>query len=101
MECFIIGGEDAVLGFGMVGVEGVAAKRPDDAERAFRAALERKEVGIILMTEHVAELIRPLVDEYVFTAEFPLIVEIPDRHGRIEGKPGLRETVNRAIGITL
>lgn len=101
MEYFIVGDEDAVLGFGMVGVQGLAVKRPEEAERAFRQALARTEIGIILMTEHVAELIRPLVDEYIFTADFPLIVEIPDRRGRIEGKPALRETVNRAIGITL
>ena len=101
MKYHIIGDEDAVLGFGMVGVRGTTVRGPEEAEQAFKSVLEDKEVGIILMTEHVAELIRPLVDEYVFTLEFPLIVEIPDRRGKIEGKPGLRETVNRAIGISL
>lgn len=101
MKYFIIGDEDAVLGFGMVGVRGRTARSPAEAEAAFREALDDHEVGIVIITERIAELIRRLVDDYVFTEEFPLIVEIPDRQGRIVGKAGLRETVNRAIGIRL
>ena len=101
MNYFIIGDEDAVLGFGMVGVQGRTVRNAAEAESAFRTALESREIGIVIITERAAELIRPLVDDYVFTEEFPLIVEIPDRTGRMEGRPGLRETVNRAIGITL
>ena len=101
MKYYIIGDEDATLGFGMVGVQGRTAHSPAEAESAFTGALKDPDVGIIIITERVAELIRPLVDDYIFTEEFPLIVEIPDRSGKIEGRPGLRETVNRAIGITL
>lgn len=101
MKYFMIGDEDAVLGFGMVGVQGRTVHSPNEAESAFRDALGDSDVGIVIITERVAELIRPLVDQYVFTEEFPLIVEVPDRAGRIEGRPGLREMVNRAIGITL
>lgn len=101
MKYYIIGDEDAVLGFGMVGVQGRTANSPPEAESAFRDALKDPDVGIVIITERAAELIRPLVDDYIFTEEFPLIVEIPDRSGKIEGRPGLRETVNRAIGITL
>ena len=31
----------------------------------------------------------------------PLIVEVPDRPGPLEGRPSLREMVNQAIGINL
>jgi V/A-type H+-transporting ATPase subunit F len=101
MKYFIIGDEDAVLGFGLVGVEGRTVRSPQEAQDAFSGALEDKEVGIVLITERVAELIRPQVDRYVFTRNFPLIVEIPDRQGPLAGKPGIREMVNKAIGIKL
>jgi V/A-type H+-transporting ATPase subunit F len=101
MRYYIIGDEDAVLGFGLVGVDGRAAGSPEEAQEAFSAALSDKEVGIVLITERVAELIRPQVDRYVFTQNFPLIVEIPDRTGPLAGKPGIREMVNQAIGIKL
>lgn len=101
MIYYVIGDEDAVLGFGMVGVKGRTARTPAEAESAFRAALENSDVGIVIITERIAELIRPLVDDYLFTEEFPLIVEIPDRTGHVEGRRELREMVNRAIGIAL
>ena len=101
MKYYIIGDEDAVLGFGLVGVEGRAAVSPQEAREALSAALEDKQVGIILITERVAELIRGQVDRYMYTRSFPLIVEIPDRKGPLAGKLGIREMVNQAIGIKL
>ncbi|MHC4353978.1 MAG: V-type ATP synthase subunit F [Planctomycetota bacterium] len=53
------------------------------------------------MTERVADMIRPIVDKYLFTESFPLIVEIPDRSGTKAGRPGIREMVNAAIGLKL
>lgn len=101
MRYYVIGDEDTVLGFGMVGVEGQSVADPEEAERAFHAAIDTNDVGIIIITERIAELIRPLVDRYMFSEQFPLLVEVPDRQGPVEAKPGLRETVNQAIGISL
>jgi V/A-type H+-transporting ATPase subunit F len=101
MRYYIIGDEDAVLGFGLVGVEGKDVQNAGQAQEAFSAALEQSDIGIIIITERVADLIRPQVDRFIFTRNFPLIVEIPDRLGPLEGKPGIREMVNQAIGIKL
>ncbi len=101
MKYSIIGDEDSVLGFGMVGVSGKVADNADDARRAFQTMIEDKETSIIIITERVADMIRPIVDKYLFTVSFPLIVEIPDRNGRHPGRPGIKEMVNTAIGIKL
>lgn len=101
MNYSIIGDEDTVLGFGMVGVTGKVAVDADEAKRAFQMILENKEIGIVIITERVADMIRPIVDKYLFTESFPLIVEIPDRRGKKPGRPGIREMVNAAIGLKL
>jgi len=101
MRYFIIGDEDAVLGFGLVGVAGEVAQSTAQAQEAFSEAMEQSDIGIIIITERVADLIRPKVDQFIFTRNFPLIVEIPDRRGPLAGKPGIREMVNQAIGIKL
>jgi len=101
MRYSIIGDEDAVLGFEMVGVSGRTARNPEEARRAFQAVLEDGQTGIIIITERVADMIRPLVDKFLFTQSFPLIVEVPDRKGRQPGRPGIRELVNAAIGVRL
>jgi V/A-type H+-transporting ATPase subunit F len=101
MKYFIIGDEDAVLGFGMVGVQGRVVQSREEAEKAFNTTLENKDIGIIIITERTAELIRTTVDRYLFTSRFPLILEIPDRTGPLKGRLGIRDMVNAAIGITL
>jgi V/A-type H+-transporting ATPase subunit F len=101
MRYFIIGDEDAVLGFGLVGVAGAVVQNQAQAQESFSTVLEQSDIGIIIITERVADLIRPQVDRFIFTRNFPLIVEIPDRQGPLSGKPGIREMVNRAIGIKL
>lgn len=101
MKYYVIGDEDAVLGFGLAGVRGRRVRTREEASEAFREALEDRETAIILVTERIAELIRPQVDRYVFKEDFPLIVEIPDWEGKLSTRPPLRETVNAAIGIKL
>ena len=101
MKYYIIGDEDTILGFGMVGVQGRAVENQEDAEAAFKNVLEDKEIGIIIITERIAQLIRTTVDRYLFRERFPLIVEIPDRTGPVSGRMGIREMVNAAIGIKL
>jgi V/A-type H+-transporting ATPase subunit F len=101
MKYAIIGDEDTVLGFEMVGVSGKIVHDAEEARRAFEALLADRDVGIVIITERVADMMRATVDKYLFTVSFPLIVEIPDRTGRAPGRPGIREMVNTAIGIRL
>lgn len=101
MKYSIIGDEDSVLGFGIVGVSGKVATNPDEATSAFQAVLEDKETCIIIITERVADMIRPVVQKYLLTESFPLIVEIPDRNGPKPDRPGIKEMVNAAIGIKI
>lgn len=101
MKYFIIGDEDSRVGFGLVGVEGRVASNPDEAAAAFDEALADTGVGVILISEPVADMIRSTVDRFLFTRTFPLILEIPGRRGRNPDRPRLRDLVNEAIGIKL
>jgi len=101
MKYSIIGDEDTVLGFGIVGVSGKVASNPDEAERAFQAILDDRQTGIVIITESAADMIRSLVDRYLLKENLPLVVEIPDRKGTKPGRPGIKELVNAAIGIKL
>jgi len=101
VKYYLLGDEDAVLGFGMVGVAGRAVASAAEAAAAFDEACADSDLGILIITERVAQLIRPRVDRLVYSDDFPLLVEIPDRQGRMAGRPGIRDTVNAAIGIKL
>lgn len=101
MKYAIIGDEDSVLGFGIVGVSGQVATDAEQAMDAFDSMIKDGNISIIIMTEKVANMIRSTVDKYLFTESFPLIVEIPDRHGRDPNGPGIKEMANRSIGIKI
>ncbi|NLT77762.1 MAG: hypothetical protein GXX98_14660 [Planctomycetes bacterium] len=101
MRYSIIGDEDTVLSFAIVGVAGKVARNAEEAQQAFAELLGDKETGIVIVTERVADMMRSTVDRYVFTESFPLIVEIPDRHGSLPDRPGIKEMVNTAIGLKL
>jgi V/A-type H+/Na+-transporting ATPase subunit F len=101
MKYAIIGDEDAIIGFGILGVEGKIAANHEEAQQAFTAILEDKDIGIIIITEQIADMIRPIINKYLLTSNFPLVIEIPDRNGAKEGRPSIKEMVNTAIGIKL
>lgn len=101
MYYYVIGDEDTVLGFGMAGVQGRVVRDRGEAEQALSEALNEDSIGIVIIPERIADLIRPLVDRYTLSAELPLILEIPDRLGPKPDRIGIRERVNAAIGIRL
>ena len=99
MEYYVIGDDDTVLGFSIVGVQGETAHTSEEARNAWQNALENKERGIIIITEDVANMIRETVDHYLFSESFPLVVEIPS-----SGKGftrDLQSLVNQAIGVSI
>ncbi len=99
MEYFVIGDEDTVLGFSLVGVSGIACSSEEDVKAAWNKATEDKEHGVIIITDECAAFIRDTVDRYLFTMSFPLVVEIPSR--KSTGSTDLRELVNEAIGVSI
>lgn len=46
-------------------------------EDTFRSFLSRKDIAILLINQHIAEMIRPLVDEH--HDPFPALLEIPSK----------------------
>ncbi|MFA5514314.1 MAG: V-type ATP synthase subunit F [Sphaerochaetaceae bacterium] len=100
MRYFVIGDEDTVLGFSLVGTAGLSASNAQQAAQALRSALENRENGIIIITQDIADMIRDEVDRYIFSESFPLIVEIPNRASGGVSRD-LRALVNEAIGVSL
>lgn len=100
MRYFVIGDEDTVLGFSLVGTTGVVVKNGEEAREALTKALDDRNNGIIIITQDIADMVRDVVDHYTFSETFPLIVEIPNRlTGGVSRD--LRSLVNAAIGVAL
>lgn len=99
MQLTVIGHEDAVRGFALVGVHGTIATTAETFNQALDAALNDKNVGIILVTENAAALARQRVDHLIAHSITPLVVEIPGPGGPQTDRPTLSELVRRTTGV--
>jgi V/A-type H+-transporting ATPase subunit F len=99
MKFFVIGDQEMVLGFQLAGLEGKVVNTAEEAQQALDDIFKREDIGIILISERIASEIRVKVNQYLYKTTFPLILEIPDRHGPIENRPSIREMVRSAVGV--
>ncbi|MHB0856988.1 MAG: V-type ATP synthase subunit F [Anaerolineae bacterium] len=100
MRVYVIGNEDAVLGFSLVGVDGRIVREQADLRHALDQCLSDKSIGLMLVTSDIAELDRVRIDALKVSSLSPLVVEIPgEEAGR--GFPSLLDFVQRAVGVRL
>jgi V/A-type H+-transporting ATPase subunit F len=101
MKVLVIGHPDAVLGFSLAGVGGRVATTAEEVNQALDEAQASKELGIVLVTQDVAQLIPARMENLKLRSTVPLIVEIPSSGGLPERQESLGDIVLRAIGIRL
>jgi V/A-type H+-transporting ATPase subunit F len=99
MQFYVIADEHTVTGFKLVGLDGEVVGSADEAREALEKAFSSPEIGIIIVTERIAALIHEDIETYIFGRSFPLIIEIPDRTGPIEGRVSIRQLVRSAVGV--
>lgn len=88
-------------GFRLAGVSGEVVVSPRETAAAIQAAAARPDCGIIILTEKVADGVRPVVEQFRFERERPLILEIPGPDAGTRERKNLRDLVQEAVGIQL
>ncbi len=101
MKVLVIGNQDAVLGFALTGVYGHTVSTAKELRQALDDAVADHDVGIILVTEDVADLDRPRVEKLMMRSAIPLVVELPGPSGPNPDRPTLSEIVRRTIGVKI
>jgi V/A-type H+/Na+-transporting ATPase subunit F len=102
MRLFLISDNtDTLMGMRLAGVKGVMVKTREEAIIALDEALNSKDTGILLITEKLAAKIRDRIKPLKERLPFPLIVEIPDRHGSVKDKNYILNYVKESIGIKI
>lgn len=72
---------DTLTGMRLAGVEGVVVHEMQEVKEALDKVLADKEIGIVLLTEKFGRDFPDLINRVRLEHNFPLFVEIPDRHG--------------------
>ena len=92
---------DTQTGMRLAGIEGVVAHQADEVSAALEHALAQPDVGMILVTEKIADDFEAIVNEAKQAPDAPLILAIPDRHGSVLGKDRITRYVREAIGVKI
>jgi V/A-type H+-transporting ATPase subunit F len=101
MRYFVISDNtDTQVGMRLAGIEGVLAETREAALSAIDTALADETIGILLITEKLAEQCADKLAPLKLNGRTPLIVEIPDRHG-VRKKDAITQYIREAIGIKL
>lgn len=102
MRMFLISDNvDTLTGMRLAGIEGVVVHKKQEIKQALDEVLSQKDIGIILMTEKLGKEIPEIVDDIKLNRTFPLLLEIPDRHGSGRRPDFITAYINEAIGIKI
>lgn len=97
----VIGSQDAVWGFALVGVRGRIVTTEEEAHAALDAAMDSEELDVVLITDDVAEFARDRVDHLKVRSMQPLLVEIPGPEGPRPDHPPIKDVIRRTIGVRI
>lgn len=90
---------DTLTGMRLAGVNGVVVHEEAEVRKALDDVFEDRGIHIVLITEKLADLISGYLDNIKLTRKYPLVVEIPDRHGTSRPPDFITRHVNESIGL--
>lgn len=100
MKAFLISdNHDTLVLMRLAGVAGMVVHGCDETQAAIEKALQRDDLGVLVITERAAACIPNEMTELRKHDALPLVVEIPDRHGSMRGDDFLSRYVREAIGV--
>ncbi len=92
---------DTLVGMRLSGITGVVLHEKNEVLEEFKKCLSDKNIGILILTEKIFDLIPDDVMQAKLKRKFPLIVEIPDRHGLRRDEDFITKYINESIGISI
>ena len=102
MKIFLISDNTHTLaGMRLAGIEGIVVHERKEILKELQRIKEQKDLGVLLITELLAERVQPEIDEMKASKTLPIIVEIPDRHGSRRPADTLSRTIRESIGLKI
>lgn len=102
MKVFMLSDNTHTLtGMRLSGVEGVVVHEREEILKELAKIKEKRDIGILLITELLTEKIQPELKEMKVSQNLPIIVEIPDRHGTRRPPDFLTRYIRESIGLKI
>ena len=102
MKVAVMGDAETVAGFALAGVKISAVLDEGDREDAARKLKEftdSDEIGVLIITEKWGERLRNEIKLAKRINIYPIIVEIPDKTGKMDRTDPISNLIKRAVGV--
>jgi len=101
MKIAVVGDADTVALFRLAGV-GRAVVAGDDVGARFDELVAEEDVGVVIVTERIAQSIMKKITQVKLQKELPVIVEVPDKRGKMEEwEDSIDMLIRRAVGVEI
>ncbi len=99
---FVIGDNDMITGFRLVGVEGIEVTSVEQANRALDTLLLRNDIAVIVLSQAFSaqSTMREAIDKVRRERAAPIIVEVPGNVGQ-SGETRISDLISITLGVRL
>lgn len=90
---------DTAVGLGLAGITEIFVPS-NKAVSVWNEIIERDDIGIVFVTEKIAEELGKHLKDYRIRNNIPIVVEIPDKNGRIKDHVDfVSHLIKKAVGV--
>ncbi|MFQ6106882.1 MAG: V-type ATP synthase subunit F [Thermoplasmata archaeon] len=96
MEIAVVGDEDFVLGYKLVGIRKTYASADEELESVIHGVLQDRNAGILIVSSSSLAKVSPGARKRIMSSSHPVVISVG-----VEEEEDLREKVKKAIGVDL
>lgn len=102
MKFFLISDNvDTLTGMRLAGIKGVVVHEREEILAAIEDACNKKDIGILLVTELLAEKVSEELKAVRLDKNMPIVTIIPDRHGERRRSDYITNYIKESIGLKI
>jgi V/A-type H+-transporting ATPase subunit F len=99
LKIAVFGDNDTAVGFKLAGIHDVF-KADGNEREIWNKICDRDDIGILFITEKIAEALGKYLKDYRVSHDTPIIVEIPDKKGRLKDHVDfISHLIKKAVGV--
>ena len=92
---------DTAVGFRLAGIQDIFVPNGNEKE-LWNKICEQENIGIIFITEKIADALGQYLKEFRIIHNIPIIVEIPDKKGRRKDHVDfISQLIKKAVGVEI
>ena len=93
--------KDTATAFRLAGIKDIYISNGNVLKK-WEEIIQRNDIGLILITERISDEIKTKINEFRLKNTIPIIVEIPDKNGRIvDHIDYISNLIKKAVGVDL